>query len=372
MGAMGLFLDRLGKFGQVEDLELTFRRIAFGARLFGLAWMAVLAIVTLAQGGVPRPWVVLVAVAAAAIWSMVSAATQRSDFSLATSRGSILVDLVLAAAALWAPRWAGVPTALFYGGFPLLTVAVATVRSRKAGWLVAALLSMVTLARGAFDLVVSVSQVITNLATAALLSWVLLVLRRSEATSQEAQAARVRAEERSAVAAHLHDSVLQTLALIQRSAADPGEVGTLARRQERELRSWLYGPDGKQDRSVAAELRATVDVVETDHRVEVELVVVGDGPLTASRQSLIAAGREALVNAAKHSGAGKISAYLEVGDTTRLFVRDRGVGFDPAAVGPDRHGLADSITGRLAKVGGRAEVRSEVGAGTEIRLEVEG
>lgn len=250
-------------------------------------------------------------------------------------------------------------------------MAVATLRSRRAGWLVAALLSIVTLARGAFDLVVSVSQVITNLATAALLSWVLDVLRRSEAASQEAHAARVRAEERTEVAAHLHDSMLQTLALIQRAAGDPGEVGALARRHERELRSWPYGPESEV-RSVASELAATVDDVETDHRVEVELVVVGDGRLTASRQALVAAGREALVNAAKHSGAAKISAYLEVGDTTRLFVRDRGVGFDPASVHPDRHGLADSITGRLAKVGGRTEVRSEIGRGTEVRLEVDG
>ncbi|WP_111766471.1 ATP-binding protein [Nakamurella deserti] len=189
-------------------------------------------------------------------------------------------------------------------------------------------------------------------------------------------------QERAEIAAHLHDSVLQTLALIQRQAADPREVLRLSRSQERELRAWLYGPAGyatssaaavtESDATVAAALATAAGEVEDTYAVKVTPVVVGDtamGGVGSDMHALVAATREAMVNAAKHAGNPDISLYAEVeDDAVTVFVRDRGVGFDPDQVGSDRRGLAESIRGRMDRHHGRATVRSTRGEGTEIEL----
>jgi len=182
---------------------------------------------------------------------------------------------------------------------------------------------------------------------------------------------RVRSQERAEVAAHLHDSVLHTLALVRRSADDPRRVVSLASRQERELRSWLSGRPSAPSRSLGGALDAIVGQVETDHGVPIEIVKVGDCELDVRIEALLAAAREAMVNAARHSGARSIDVYAEV-DASRalVFVRDRGVGFDPDAVAANRHGVRDSIVGRMARHGGDAVIRSSAGEGTEIRLEL--
>jgi len=182
---------------------------------------------------------------------------------------------------------------------------------------------------------------------------------------------RLRAQERADVAAHLHDSVLQTLLLIQKSAAEPAEVVRLARRQERELRTWLFDPsaDARSGESFASAARLIEQDVEDDYGVRVELVVVGDCDLDEPVRALLAAGREAAVNAAKWSGASQISMYAEVEpERISLFVRDLGRGFDPDAVADDRRGIACSIRERMARNGGSAIVRSEPGRGTEVEL----
>ena len=181
---------------------------------------------------------------------------------------------------------------------------------------------------------------------------------------------RIRSQERAEVAAHIHDSVLQTLALIQRNAADARVVGALARSQERELRSWLYGPPAPDPGgSVAAALQRVSDEVEDRHGVAVETVEVGDCPVDDRLAALVLSSREALTNAARHSGAPAVSAYLEVeAHQVTVFVRDRGAGFDPGDVPGDRRGIADSIVGRMDRHGGRAAVRSEPGSGTEVEL----
>ena len=184
------------------------------------------------------------------------------------------------------------------------------------------------------------------------------------------RSARIRSEERAAVAAHLHDSVLQTLALIQRHAEEPQAVSRLARSQERELRAWLYDPAVVREGGTWAGLVAgLVTGVEADHALIVDPVVVGDAPVDEALAALGAATREALVNAAKHSGAGAADLYTEVTPArVSVFVRDRGAGFDPAAVPDDRRGLRDSVSGRLARLGGTADVRSAPGEGTEVEL----
>lgn len=180
---------------------------------------------------------------------------------------------------------------------------------------------------------------------------------------------RIRTQERADVAAHLHDSVLQTLALLQKNADDPAAVATLARRQERELRSWLYGDEESPGDSLAAALREVRSEVEQTHQLVVELVVVGDTALDADLVALVRATREAVVNAAKHAGVDRVDVYAEVGSTqVEMFVRDRGTGFDPDLIADDRMGVRGSIVGRMERHGGTAQVRSTPGEGTEVAL----
>jgi signal transduction histidine kinase len=181
---------------------------------------------------------------------------------------------------------------------------------------------------------------------------------------------RIRSQERAELAAHLHDSVLQTLALIQRRSDDPETVVRLARRQERELRAWLYGRDpAPGERTVAAAVREACEEVEDRHDVHVELVCVGDCALDADGEALVAAAREAMVNAARLSGDDRVAVYLEV-DEHRIaaYVRDRGAGFDPSAVPADRKGIAESIVGRMRRHGGTATITTAPGDGTEVEL----
>ncbi|MDO9377975.1 MAG: PspC domain-containing protein [Nocardioidaceae bacterium] len=182
---------------------------------------------------------------------------------------------------------------------------------------------------------------------------------------------RIRSQERADVAAHLHDSVLQTLALLQKNAHDPATVGTLARKQERELRAWLYGEDGDVPDTVRAALAADAADVEERHRVPIEVVGVGDVAVQGDPdvRALVRAAREAMTNAAQHSGAERVDVYLEVSDrVAEVFVRDRGRGFDRADVGPDRMGVRGSIEDRMTRHGGEADVRTAPGEGTEVRL----
>ncbi|MDQ6696359.1 MAG: PspC domain-containing protein [Actinomycetota bacterium] len=190
---------------------------------------------------------------------------------------------------------------------------------------------------------------------------------------------RIRSEERAEVAAHLHDSVLQTLIMVQRNTATPREVAVLARRQERELRGWLYGA-GRSSRdqgeaggptTLAGAVRAVASEVEELHDVSVELVMVGDAPLDPRTEALVQAVREALVNACRHSGVDEVSVYLEAeGETIEVYVRDRGRGFDPDQIAGDRHGVNESIRARVTRHGGTATITSELGEGTEVILEV--
>ena len=176
---------------------------------------------------------------------------------------------------------------------------------------------------------------------------------------------RVQQRERAEVAAHLHDSVLQTLALVQKQADDPARVAALARRQERELRAWLSGRTRAEGNLVAA-LEAVAEEVEEAHGVAVEVVASGDRPVN---EALCAAAGEAITNAAKHGGGGTVSVFVEAGDdVTRVFVRDRGPGFEPDAVAQDRRGVRESIVGRMERNGGGARIGAAAGGGTEVEL----
>jgi len=195
--------------------------------------------------------------------------------------------------------------------------------------------------------------------------WQLAVERDAERT------ARIRTDERAEVAARVHDSVLQTLALIQRHVDEPRRVAALARRQERELRGWLYGDGTGAGETLAGALADAAAEIEELHGVRVELASGGDCPLDDRVRALVLAAREAMQNAAKFSGADEISVYAEADERhVSVFVRDRGAGFDRNAVSADRRGITESIEGRLARAGGTATIASTPGAGTEVELQL--
>ncbi|OUC95222.1 PspC domain-containing protein [Streptosporangium minutum] len=180
---------------------------------------------------------------------------------------------------------------------------------------------------------------------------------------------RIRQEERAEFAAHVHDSVLHTLTLIQRNANDSREVMRLARSQERELRNWLYQPKQDADASVAAAVRRVAAEEEDAHGVPIEVVCVGDCPLTPELSAMMQAARQAMVNAAKYSESSVVSVYAEAEpEEVTVFIRDRGVGFDMGQVPEDRMGIRQSIIGRMERHGGSARVRTEPGEGTEVML----
>jgi signal transduction histidine kinase len=180
---------------------------------------------------------------------------------------------------------------------------------------------------------------------------------------------RIRLAERAAIAARIHDSVLQTLALVQRDADDAPRVRALARRQERELRRWLYGSGYGSADTLADALAEAVADVEEAHLTRIELASAGDAPLDDALGQLVLAAREAMTNAAKHARSDEISVYAEVEPgLVSVFVRDRGVGFDRAAVPGDRRGIAESIESRLRAAGGSATITSSPGSGNEVEL----
>ncbi|WP_248759561.1 ATP-binding protein [Pseudarthrobacter sp. SSS035] len=196
-----------------------------------------------------------------------------------------------------------------------------------------------------------------------LLPWALKFWRDLETE----RAGRIRETERAEIAAHLHDSVLQTLALIQRRAGNEHDVVRLARAQERELRSWLFQDPGKEAGQLSDRIKAVGAEVEDSLGNAVEVVSVGDTAMTESHEALVQASREAMLNASRHGG-GTVSVYLEVSDgRTEIFIKDRGPGFDLQEVPEDRLGVRESIIGRMKRHGGSASITSTPN-GTEVRL----
>ena len=198
------------------------------------------------------------------------------------------------------------------------------------------------------------------------------VVRMGRALDDE-RLERIRADERARISAHLHDSVLQTLTLIQRNADDPIQAAALARQQERELRSWLYGPkvEGPDSIHIGQAIEAAASEIERRHNVKIEVVSVGETneALSVDLSALIAATGEAMTNAAVHSGAQAIDVFIErKPGSIEVFVRDTGRGFEMSSVGPDRRGISESIVGRMARAGGYGLVNSSPGHGTETEL----
>ena len=218
------------------------------------------------------------------------------------------------------------------------------------------------------DVVLAVVVVVVVLAVI-FAPWILRLVRSLSAERAE----RIRSQERAEMAAHLHDSVLQTLALMQKRSSDPREVAGLARRQERELRAWLSGRSttAASGRMLGALEQAAAEVEESSG-VPVEVVAVGDCDLDQGAEAVVAAAREAILNATKFGNGSTVDVFAELANGHKhVFVRDRGPGFDPAAIPDDRRGVRESIVGRMARNGGRAVINTQPGGGTEVELVLE-
>jgi signal transduction histidine kinase/phage shock protein PspC (stress-responsive transcriptional regulator) len=342
------------------------RRQAIGIAAIGVA----AGIVTLALGagrwiGALAGPLVIVAIGAAFIW-------READDSQRQRWRRTAVGWTRPRRGAWWRIAAGI--VLVFGGLGVFAIAQVDVASARSA-------------------VVAVVLTLIGVAVIAI-PWLAKLLR--DLTDERRE--RIREAERAEVAAHLHDSVLQTLALIQRQPNDAREVQRLARAQERDLRAWLYGPGGYARRadeaqpaaaaphpagpagasvtasggeaeSCAEALARVAAEVEDTYAVAIAPVVVGDVPVTDETTALVAAAREAMVNAAKHAGVETISVYAELErPLASVFVRDRGRGFDPGAVAVDRRGVAESIRGRMERYGGNAEVKTSPGGGTEWTL----
>ena len=212
----------------------------------------------------------------------------------------------------------------------------------------------------------SLGAILVVVAGAAVITWPLWMRLARELSAERRE--RVRSQERAEIAAHLHDSVLHTLTLIQRHVDDPRQVARLARAQERSLRNWLYHRSDDSGTFQAA-IERTAAEVEEAHGAPIDVVVVGDRRVDDRLVAVLSAAREAMVNSAKYADGSPISVYAEVeDDEVAVFVKDRGPGFDLDEVPSDRLGIRQSIIGRMQRHGGRTEVRSEAGEGTEVRL----
>ena len=330
---------------------------------------------------------------ASVVASVEPAEGEPSSDRAASGRRTVAVVLVLAGtllllrtAGLWLGDDVVVPAALAVFGSIVLWTRATLGRSHLARLLSRSSTGTVRLVAGAALIVIGIgvfvivgrrSGLLTN-GPAAAAAAVLVIgvvigpwMTRLASNVRIERRERIRSEERATLAAHLHDSVLQTLALIQR-ADDPRRMSSLARTQERELRGWLYGRAPTAGPStLASAIESVVDQAEREYGVPVESVTVGDAQVDGAAAALVAAAREAVVNAARHSGAHSVSLFVEVEpETITAFIRDQGVGFQRAAVALDRRGIADSIEGRIGRSGGEVSISSAEGRGTEVRLMV--
>lgn len=368
---------------ELDDVERTLGRIVVGYRGLATGW-AVLLVLVAETGDLQfeRRWVPWLQVALIVTWFAFTVWLYGRRAAALRSPWFLGFDLALAIGVLLSGWLAGDATRSLSGGYPLSALAVFVYGRAGAGGVVAGtgLLAAALARRVAADdanLATVVSDIASWVFPVVVFSWATGVIRafdvrrrRSEEALADERDQRARSEERAEVAAHLHDSVLQTLALIQRSADDPTEVTTLARGQERELRSWLYGAGHRPiGDTLTGALRSVADAIEADAKVRVELVAVGDVAMSDRVGSLVQAVRESLTNAVRHAGADVIDVYSEVqDDRIEVYVRDRGAGFDLTAIPTDRAGVRESILGRMRRAGGEAQVRTAVGRGTEVRL----
>ena len=370
-----------------DDLPVntTLRRIVLIFRLLGWAWMLMLVVLTLVFDEEADSRIAIAALAAATGWTVLTLWASRSHERLTDLR-FVVVDLILVLVVFSASDIAGAEH-FFHGGYPMTWVVVAAYAWGLKGAAYGSLFLVVE--QVVIDLAGDRGEIpaagsITFFVFAVVVGWAFEALRDREkerlATARalraeqerlaEEQRQRARYEERVDLANRLHDSVLQTLVVMRRDAADARQVRYLARRQDWELRWTIDEYRSPFENSLRAALLAVCGEIEDLYRVEVDAVIRGDADAGGPFEAAVAAAHEALVNAAKHSGQLTIDLYAELsGAAVEIYVRDTGVGFD-MSLDPSGHGLKGSLLERVAAVGGTATVSSEAGEGTEVAISI--
>jgi len=365
-------MNRRDEEAQSQPIDDTLRRVVVIFRVLGLLWMAMLVVATVVDDPGANPAVAVGALLLATAWTVATVVAARNPDDPMRSPWFVFGDGVVALLVASASFYAGAKD-LFHGGYPMSWILVA---AYAGGVKYAVGASLVLFGHqvvmyavdGSRNLVPTLGNIVF-VVFAIVLGWAVEALRAADEATTEAQTAVARAEadkarhqERASLATKLHDSVLQTLHVIRRDADDAAEVRYLARRQERELRRTIGELTSPYERSFAAALLVARDEIEDLQRIEIEAVVRDDAPLTSELEALVAAAREAMNNAAKHAGVDRIDLYAEVDDGTAIVhVRDRGSGYE---------GEISTRLRRLEDVGGTVAVRSEIGSGTDVSLEV--
>lgn len=373
-----------GNLQRFPPIEATLLRIVVVFRVIGALWLVTLAVLVLMTeepqiDSQTRTSLILGTIALAVSWTVITVVLARRRPKVLGSPLFLVVDLVLATATALVPTLVRTES-FFVGGYPISSAfLVAATKGTTATVLVALLVAGSSAAGVRYASARAAEVIAINLLAPVVLAWGFGVIRRHDERRRRAEEAlaeerdkRTRADERAEMAAHLHDSVLQTLALIQRRVPENRAVVRLARRQERELRVWLNGgPALGIATSLNSALTRAADEVEDKHDVLVELSTAGDAPLDDRVGGLVLAAREAMANAARFAGVDRIFVLSEAGDDwVRLVVRDQGAGFDPAVVPDDRRGIRESIVGRIERLGGAASIHSAPGEGTEVDLQI--
>lgn len=353
--------------------------IAVVFRIVGAVWMVGLSLLTIRVEPVgDYRGIIMTAILVTIVWTVATVIAWLTRTALLTSSLWLFFDLALAVFVALTPRIVG-SEAFFAGGYPMSSaILLATVRGMPGG-VVGGLVIAAASGIGAERADARLAEVLAiNLLTPVVVAWGFDSIRRNDLRRRQAELAleeersqRIRADERAEVAAHLHDSVLQTLALIQRKTGDRAEVLRLARGQERELRSWLNGGDASAGGFIDAVVETATDI-EVAHGVAIDVSTVGDRPLDEPGLAVVKATREALVNAARFAGEDRIFVLAEARDhVLRVVIKDRGAGFDLDSISDDRRGIRESIVGRMERQGGTATIRSVPGEGTEIDLRLD-
>lgn len=370
----------------IPGIEVTLLRIVVVFRVVGAGWLTALALITLFRedlGPDPASETVIIwsSIAIALAWTAVTVFFAYSRPRVLRSWSFLVVDLALAAWVAMTPGLVGTDI-FFAGGWPISSpFLVATTRGLPST-VAPALLVAAASAVGVASLSARAFEVLAlNFVSPLVVAWGFGTIKEQDANRREAEEALAlertklaRADERAEMAAHLHDSVLQTLALIQRKAPENRDVTRLARRQERELRAWLNGGAAlAAGNTLSAAVIRAAEEVEDEYDVVVEVSTVGDRTLDERTAGVVLAAREAMANAARFAAVDRIFVLAETrDDIVRLVVRDQGDGFDPEEIPGDRRGIRESIVGRLERLGGTATVTSKVGEGTEVELSVRG
>jgi signal transduction histidine kinase len=362
-------------------LEQTLLWIVTGYRIFAAMWLTILGAVAVTNDTavVDRPNVVLVTIALVLVWAGLSTLVALFRHTVIWAWWFVAIDLVISCWTVVAGNVAG--TIQFAGGYPLVGALSAI---QAFGWVGGAVGAAALTSTGLSRILdgqslepQDLANSIAYLFSVGAATGVATALRTSDRRRAEAEAAlgkerseRIRAEEHAEVAAHLHDSVLQTLALIQRDPAATPDIRGIARHQERELRAWLFPEHGAAKPGIGGFREALIAVcseIDDLGSAQVETVVVGDS--AAAVEPIVRAAREAILNASKHAGVDTISVYGEANDKEVLvFVKDRGRGFEPSTIPGSRRGIRESIVSRMERHGGTAEIVSSPDKGTEIRL----